>query len=84
MVVLGRRHRIRERERERERRNSKAWDLGGEQRSSDLGFKRSLTEITFGVWTPLMGPVRPLYFASSVYQHQNLQSLFFFQTLKMR
>ena len=40
------------------------------------------TEITFGVWTPLMGPVRPLYFASCVYQHENLQSLFFFSKIK--
>ena len=102
MVVLGRSHGIREREREREREETRkrgtwevskeVWSLDSingpcEQRSLDLGFKRSLTEITFGVWTPLMGPVRPLYFASCVHQHENLQSLFFFffsQTLKMR
>ena len=45
MVVLGRRHRIRERERERER----------ETKLESVGLGRWAKK--FGVWTPLMGPV---------------------------
>ena len=70
MVVLGRRHRIRERDETGKR---GTWEV-----SKEVWIWVS-KEITFGFWTPLMGPVRPLYFASCVYQHQNLQSLFFFK-----